>query len=67
MIDMLTIICTKDDTRVVVDNWEEWGSAPGTWLNIRKDNASISTVLTRAETQQLIAGLQAALDAEVAA
>jgi hypothetical protein len=58
-----TIIRTEDGIRLVATEWDEGGA----WLNLRTGRASMSAVLTRAETEQLVAGLQAILAKEVVA
>jgi hypothetical protein len=58
-----TVINTEHGVRVNVTEWDE-GSV---WLYLAGRNASMSTVLTRAEAQALVAGLQEILAKEVAA
>jgi len=58
-----TIIYTEDSVRVSVSEWDDGGA----WLHLQGRNASMSTVLTREEAQQLLAGLQAILAKEVTA
>lgn len=57
-----TIINTEDGIRLVATEWDDGGA----WLNLRTGSASMSAVLTRAEAEQLVAGLQAILAKEVA-
>jgi hypothetical protein len=54
-------IYTQDDSRVKID-WDD-----GVWFKISVNRASVYTVLTRDEAQQLLAGLQAILSKEVTA
>ena len=49
--------------RVSVSEWDDNGA----WLYLQGRGASMSAVLTRAEAQQLMAGLQEILAKEVAA
>ena len=58
-----TVISTEHGVRVNVSEWDE-GSV---WLYLAGNNASMSTVLTRAEAQALVAGLQEILAKEVTA
>ena len=58
-----TIIRTEDDVRLVASEWDFGGA----WLHLRTNGASMSAVLTRAEVEQLVAGLQAILAKEVQA
>jgi len=58
-----TIIRTEDGIRLVATEWDNGGA----WLNLRTNGASMSAVLTRAEAQQLMEGLQAILAKEVQA
>ena len=58
-----TTIRTEDDVRLYVSEWDDGGA----WLNLRTGNANMSAVLTRAEAQQLMEGLQAILAKEVTA
>jgi hypothetical protein len=58
-----TAITTEDGIRLVATEWDYGGA----WLNLRTNGASMSAVLTRAEAEQLVAGLQAILAKEVAA
>ena len=58
-----TIISTEHGVRVSVSEWED----DGAWLHLQGRNANMSTVLTRAEAQQLLVGLQAILSKEVTA
>jgi len=57
-----TIIRTEDDVRLSATEWDDGGA----WLSLRVGSASISAVLTRSETEQLVAGLQAILAKEAA-
>jgi hypothetical protein len=58
-----TSINTEHGVRVSVSEWDDGGA----WLHLQGRNASMSTVLTREEAQQLLAGLQAILAKEVTA
>ena len=49
--------------RVSVSEWDDGGA----WMHLQGRNASMSTVLTREEAKQLLAGLQAILAKEVTA
>ena len=61
--DLQTTIWTEDKVRVSVDQWDDGGA----WLSIARTGASMYTALTRAEAEQLLAGLQAILAREVTA
>jgi len=54
---------TEHGVRVSVSEWDDGGA----WMHLQGRNASMSTVLTREEAQQLLAGLQAILNKEVTA
>ena len=56
-----TSINTEHGVRVSVSEWDDGGA----WLHLQGRSASMSTVLTRDEAQQLLAGLQAILAKEV--
>jgi len=58
-----TTFYTADHSRVHVSEWDEGGS----WVSLAVRGGSTHVVLTREETQQLIAGLQAILAKEVTA
>jgi len=58
-----TTIYTEDGVRVYVSEWDDGGA----WLRISAQHGSMSTALTREEAQQLLAGLRAVLNKEVAA
>ena len=58
-----TSINTEHGVRVSVSEWDDGGA----WMHLQGRNASMSTVLTREEAQQLLAGLQAILAKEVTA
>jgi hypothetical protein len=58
-----TSISTEHGVRVSVSEWDDGGA----WMHLQGRNASMSTVLTREEAQQLLAGLQAILAKEVTA
>lgn len=57
------VIKTEDGVRVSASNYD----ADGAWLHLQGRGASMNAVLTRDEAQRLVAGLQAILNAEVAA
>lgn len=61
--EIQTIIHTEDHVRISVDQWDEGGL----WLSLQARGASMHAVLTRAEAEQMLVGLQAVLNAEVAA
>ena len=56
-----TIIKTKDGVRVSLSDWNEGGA----WLSIQHTHGSNFFVFTKAEAEQLLAGLQAVLATEV--
>ena len=56
-------INTEHGVRVSVSEWDDGGA----WMYLQGRNGSMSTVLTRDEAQQLLAGLQAILAKEVTA
>lgn len=56
--DIQTVIYTEDDVRVSVDEWDDGG----VWLSLQSRGASMHTTLTRAEAEQMLAGLQAVLE-----
>jgi hypothetical protein len=56
------IITTEDGIRIVATDWDYGGA----WLNLRTNGASMSAVLTRAEAERLVVGLQAILAKEAA-
>ena len=58
-----TVVNTEHGVRVCVTEWDEGG----VWLYLAGRGASMSTVLTRAEAQTLVAGLQEILAKEAAA
>jgi len=62
MTDDLTIN-TKNNVRVSISEWDDGG----VWMFLQGRQASMSTTLTRAEAEQLVAGLQLILSKEVAA
>ena len=55
--ELETNIKTADGVSVSVSEWDEGGA----WINIMQRHGSMYTGLTRAETEQLVAGLQAIL------
>ena len=57
-----TSVNTEHGVRVSVSEWDDGGA----WMYLQGRNGSMSTVLTREEAQQLLAGLQAILQKEVA-
>jgi hypothetical protein len=57
-----TSVNTEHGVRVSISEWDDGGA----WLHLQGRNASMSTVLTRDEAQQLLAGLQSILAKEVA-
>ena len=48
---------TEHGTRVSIHEWDDGGA----WLHLQARSASMSCVLTRAEAQQVVAGLQSLL------
>jgi hypothetical protein len=52
-----TTIKTKDNVRVSLSDWDEGGA----WLSIQHTHGSNFFVFTKAEAEQLMAGLQAVL------
>ena len=54
---------TEHGVRVSVSEWDDGGA----WMHLQGRNASMSTVLTREEAQQMLEGLQAILAKEVTA
>jgi len=61
--DLETIIKTTDGLTISVSEWDDGGA----WISLAHRHGSIYNSLTRAEAQQLLAGLQAILAKEVAA
>lgn len=62
-IEIETIIRTEDDVRISIDQWD----GGGVWLGLQGRGASMNAVLTRAEAEQMLKGLQAILAIEVTA
>ena len=58
-----TTIRTENGVRVSVSEWDDGG----VWLSLINRGGSTYTPLTRAEAEQLLAGLQAILAKEVTA
>ena len=58
-----TIINTEHGVRLSICEWDDTDA----WMHLQGRGASMSTVLTRAEAQQLLAGLQAILAKEATA
>ena len=58
-----TVIKTSGGLRIDVSEWDEGGA----WICLGHRHGDIHGALTRAEAQQLMAGLQAILAKEVAA
>ena len=52
---------TEHGTRVSISEWDDGGA----WMCLQARSASMSCVLTRAEAEQLVTGLQALLAREV--
>jgi len=61
--DIQVTICTDDDVRVSVDEWDN-GSV---WLHLQGRGASMNCTLTRPEAEQMLGALQAILAKEVTA
>ena len=57
-----TIIRTEDGVRVGISQW----SNDSAWLSLQAHHATMHVTFTRAETEQLFAGLKAILSKEVA-
>ena len=55
--ELETSIETQDGVTVSVSEWDDGGA----WINIMQRHGSMYTGLTRAEAEQLVAGLQAIL------
>ena len=55
-------IRTEDGVRVSVDGWDDGG----VWLSLMSRHSSSYTPLTRAEAEQLLAGLKTLLEKETA-
>lgn len=58
-----TTIYTEEGVRISVDEWDDGG----VWLSLRNNGASLYTAMTRADAEQLLAGLQKILSKEVTA
>ena len=58
--ELETIIKTADGVKISVSEWDDGGA----WINIMQRHGSMYTGLTRVETEQLVAGLQAILAKE---
>jgi hypothetical protein len=58
-----TTIYTEEGVRISVDEWDDGG----VWLSLRNNGASLYTTMTRADAEQLLAGLQKILSKEVTA
>jgi hypothetical protein len=56
-----TTIYTEEGVRISVDEWDDGG----VWLSLRNSGASLYTTMTRADAEQLLAGLQKILSKEV--
>jgi hypothetical protein len=61
--EIQTIIKTEEGNRLSVSLWDDGGA----WLHLSLHGSTAYTALTRAEAEQLLAGLQAILNNEVAA
>lgn len=61
--EIKTIIHTEEQVRISVDQYDEGG----VWLSLQVRGGSAYAVMTRAEAEQMLAGLQAILNKEVAA
>jgi hypothetical protein len=62
-LDKETIIVTENGVRVSVSEWDD----DCTWLHLGMRHGTGHAVMTRAEVEQLVAGLQAILAKEVTA
>lgn len=58
-----TVIRTESNVRVSISEWD----TDGAWLSLQLTGASAHVVLTHAEAETLLAGLQAVLAKEVTA
>jgi hypothetical protein len=63
MNDIETTIYTADNVRISVDEWDDGG----VWLGLQGYGATMHAVLTRAEAEAMLKGLQAILAKEVTA
>jgi len=63
MEDIETTIYTEENVRISVDEWD----SGGVWLGLQGRGASMHCTLTRAEAEQMLAGLQSILAKEVTA
>jgi hypothetical protein len=61
--ELETIISTEDGARVSISEWDDGGA----WLHMSLRGSTAHAVLTRAEAQRLLDGLQAILAKEVTA
>ena len=61
--ELETIISTEEGVRVSVSEWDDGGA----WLHLSMRGSTAHAALTRAEAEQLLAGLQAILAKQVAA
>jgi hypothetical protein len=63
MNDIETTIYTAEHVRISVDEWDDGG----VWLGLQGRGASMHAILTRAEAEKMLNGLQAILAKEVTA
>lgn len=63
MNDIETTIYTADNVRISIDEWDDGG----VWLGLQARGATMHAVLTRAEAEAMLNGLQAILAKEVTA
>jgi len=63
MKDIETTIYTADNVRISIDEWDDGG----VWLGLQARGATMHAVLTRAEAETMLNGLQAILSKEVTA
>ena len=54
------VVNTQEGVRVSISEWDDGGA----WLHLQGRHSTMSSVLTRDEAQQLLAGLQAILAKE---
>jgi hypothetical protein len=59
--EIQTVIFSKDGVRISVDEYDE-----GVWLSLQGHGASMYTVITMEEAEQMMVGLQKILSKEVA-
>jgi adenylate cyclase class IV len=63
MKDIETTIYTVENVRISIDEWDDGGA----WLGLQARGATMNAVLTRAEAEKMLNGLQAILAKKVTA